>query len=65
MVSWIKPRDHLPPEKVLVMARNPYVEAISWIDVDILTSLKEGDSQIQHTLVSAARGSLSRLKPTV
>jgi len=29
---WIKPKDQLPPEKVLVMARNPYIESISWID---------------------------------
>lgn len=31
-MNWIKPKDKLPPEKVLVMARNPHIEAISWID---------------------------------
>ena len=31
-MNWIKCKDKLPPETLKVMARNPYCEAISWID---------------------------------
>lgn len=29
---WIKTKERLPPQRVKVMARNPFHEAVSWID---------------------------------
>jgi len=52
-------------EKVLVMSASFGSCCADCYDdmIDILTHLKEGDSQTQPTLVAAARGSFSRLKP--